>query len=262
MNINSINIILISLATPNRPSAFTTYDVGRTETRPTDLILNETQIFKITSDKMFEIQDSTVHSDLVDIVSRTGPSPTTRTKSGAYPTTTVVGTVENLSDEESKNFDVQYNLQTEFPRDVTKDGSYRNAAKSSHIIASITATDKMFEIQDSTVHSDLVDIVSRTGPSPTTRTKSGGVYPTTTVVGTVENLSDEESKNFDVQYNLQTEFPRDVTKDGSYRNAAKCSSHIIASITATARNAFSTVSYNWFDVTSLNSIGMRMIFNR
>ena len=170
MNINSINIILISLATPNRPSAFTTYDVGRTETRPTDLILNETQIFKITSDKMFEIQDSTVHSDLEDIVSRTGPSPTTRTKSG--------------------------------------------------------------------------------------------VYPTTTVVGTVENLSDEESKNFDVQYNLQTEFPRDVTKDGSYRNAAKCSSHIIASITATARNAFSTVSYNWFDVTSLNSIGMRMIFNR
>ena len=191
MNINSINMILISLATPNRP----------------------------------------------------------RTKSGAYPTTTVVGTVENLSDEESKNFDVQYNLQTEFPRDVTKDGSYRNAAKSSsHIIASITATDKMFEIQDSTVHSDLVDIVSRTGPSPTTRTKSGA-YPTTTVVGTVENLSEEESKNFDVQYNLQAEFPRD-------------SSHIIASITATARNAFSTVSYNWFDVTSLNSIGMRMIFNR
>ena len=171
MNINSINMILISLATPNRPSAFTTYDVGRTEMRSTDLKLNETQIFRITSDKMFEIQDSTVHSD-------------------------------------------------------------------------------------------LVDIVSRTGPSPTTRTKSGGVYPTTTVVGTVENLSDEESKNFDVQYNLQTEFPRDVTKDGSYRNAAKSSSHIIASITATARNAFSTVSYNWFDVTSLNSIGMRMIFNR
>ena len=150
-------MILISLATPNRPSAFTTYDVGRTEMRSTDLKLNETQIFRITSDKMFEIQDSTVHSDLVDIVSRTGPSPTTRTKSGAYPTTTVVGTVENLSEEESKNFDVQYNLQAEFPRD---------------------------------------------------------------------------------------------------------SSHIIASITATARNAFSTVSYNWFDVTSLNSIGMRMIFNR